>query len=37
MSLIKVYLELLLVVGEDLDALAEELNFLAVFNLETHV
>ena len=36
MCFIEVDLELLLAVGEDLDTLAEELNFLAVFYLKTH-
>ena len=36
MSLVEVDLELLLVVGQDLHALAEELDFLAVLDLKTH-
>jgi hypothetical protein len=36
MSLIKVNLKFFLAVSENLDTLAEKLNFLAVFNLETH-
>ncbi len=36
MSLVEVDLELFFIVGEDLHAFAKELDFLAVFDLETH-
>jgi hypothetical protein len=35
-SFVKVDLEVLLAVGQELDALPEELDLLAVFDLETH-
>ena len=37
MGFVEVDLEFLLVVGEQLHALAEELDLLAVFDLETHL
>ena len=36
MSFVEMDLELLLIVREDLDALAEELDLLAVLDLKTH-
>ena len=36
MGLVEVNLEFLLAISQNLDALAEELDFLAVFDLEAH-
>jgi hypothetical protein len=36
MSLVEVNLEFFLAISQNLNTLAEKLNFLAVFDLETH-